>query len=162
MKRIPLTQGKFALVDDQDYDFLMQWKWYACYIHKTHYAKRSVRIGLKTIRIRMHREILKRMRLHIAGKKIDHRDRNGLNNRRSNLRIATNSQNQHNQGIRKNNKSGYKGVTWNKQHNKWQARICINWKEIWLGLFDDKKDAAKAYNEAALKYHGKFAVLNKV
>ena len=162
MKKIKLTQGKFALVDDQDYEFLMQWKWYAeKYYNKLFYAHRHSN-KINYIIIQMHRVIAERMNLDVESKKVDHVDRNGLNNQRNNLRISTNSQSQMNQGIRKDNTSGYKGVSWNRRLKKWHSQICYRHKRIHLGYFDDKEDAARAYNEAAIKYHKEFAVLNNV
>ena len=96
------------------------------------------------------------------GSVIDHIDRNGLNNQRNNLRDSTRSQNNANRGLNKNNTSGYKGVCWNKQKQKWHARIRVNYKYVQLGLFDNIKDAARAYNKAALKYFGEFAWLNPI
>ena len=162
MKQIPLTQGKFALVDDQDYEFLMQWKWCANKNHKTFYGVRGFWNCLKQITVQMHRVIAKRMGLDIKDKKVDHKDRNGLNNQRSNLRIATDSQSNSNQGKRKNNTSGYTGVTEDKRRNKWVANIRVKGKQSFLGIFTNKKDAARAYNEAAIKCRGPFAVLNKI
>ena len=94
--------------------------------------------------------------------RIDHINRNGHDNRIDNLRECTISQNNSNQGVRKDTKSGYKGVVWDKQHNKWRARIIANNKTTFLGRFDCKHDAARAYNEAARMYHGKFAYLNEI
>nr|WP_269140600.1 HNH endonuclease [Proteus terrae] len=91
---------------------------------------------------------------------IDHIDGDKLNNRIENLRICTHNQNQHNQGIRASNKSGYKGVSWMKSVKKWQAQICCNSKVTHLGLYTNKIEAAKAYDEAAKKLHGDFAWLN--
>jgi hypothetical protein len=110
----------------------------------------------------MHQAIAERMHLNIKDKKVDHKDRNGLNNQRSNLRIATDSQSNSNQGKRKNNTSGYTGVTEDKRRNKWVANIRVKGKQSFLGIFTNKKDAARAYNEAAIKCRGPFAVLNKI
>lgn len=96
------------------------------------------------------------------GKLIDHKDRNKLNNRKSNFRFCTYAQNLRNGGMRKNNTSGYKGVFEIKQSKKWRAVIKVNRKNIHLGHFTDKLEAAKAYNVAALIHHGVFACLNKV
>ena len=93
---------------------------------------------------------------------IDHKDRNPLNCLDNNLRFCTVSENNQNNTIRKDNKSGQKGVAWHKLMKKWQAKININGKRILLGFFDKIEDAARAYNVAAIKYHGEFAVLNKV
>lgn len=92
---------------------------------------------------------------------IDHIDGNKLNNAISNLREATQQQNLCNQSKPKHNTSGYKGVTWNKQMSKWQAQIKNNKKLVYLGLYHDKWNAAVAYNEAAVKYHGPYAKLNE-
>ncbi len=88
---------------------------------------------------------------------IDHRDTDGLNNKWENLREATPTQNRCNRGTQKNNKSGYKGVSWHKKAQKWVVYICINKKSYNLGLFENIQDAHAAYKAAALKYHGEFA-----
>lgn len=160
MKKIPLTQGKFTIVDDCDYEFLMQWKWY---YHKSRSEEQGYvahRIN-KTKIIWMHRVILERMG-HKDFVKSDHINRNKLNNRRCNLRPATSHQSSCNRNKRRDNTSGYIGVTWCKRYKKWYAYINRNRKHIHLGYYDDPKEAAKVYNKAALKYHGKFAVLNEV
>lgn len=91
---------------------------------------------------------------------IDHIDGNRLNNQKSNLRYATSSQNKANRGPRKDNKSGYKGVSWHKQRKKWTARIKNGSKYEHLGLFQNKIDAAKTYNIKAIEYYGSYAWLN--
>jgi hypothetical protein len=155
MKQISLTQDKFALVDDQDYGFLMQWKWYALMPNKVFYAVRCVWKNSKTIL--MHQIIAKRMGLK---GNIDHKDTDGLNNQRINLRVATKSQNGANHGINKTNTTGYKGV-W-KVRQRFRAGIMLNQKSIHLGYYSTLEEAAKAYNKAALEYFGKFARLNDV
>ena len=90
----------------------------------------------------------------------DHINGDRLDNRKINLRICTRSQNNMNKGIQKNNNSGFKGVVFFK--GKWMAHIQINNRNIYLGVFDNIKDAAQAYNEAAIRYHKRFAVLNKI
>lgn len=107
----------------------------------------------------LHRIIAERMEFHISDQ-IDHIDGNKLNNQRNNLRSATSSQNAINSKKPKNNTSGYKGVSWSKKSKKWRAQICFEGKQIHLGFFDDSKDAANAYDKAALKYFGEFARLN--
>lgn len=96
------------------------------------------------------------------GMSIDHINGDKSDNRKSNLRICTNSENLRNRGSQSNNTSGYKGVSWSKELKKWRTQICINKKHIHVGLFKDKIEAAKAYNEAAIKYHGEFAKLNEI
>ena len=154
-KEIKLTQGKVAIVDDADFEYLNQFKWYA----NNNYAVRCFTVSKNKVnRILMHREIMKISK----GLIIDHIDRNGLNNQKNNLRICTNSQNLMNRCKNINNTSGFKGVVYNKLDKKYRAKIYFNSKCISLGCYIDPKDAAKAYNEAALKYHGEFANLNKI
>jgi hypothetical protein len=157
MKKIPLTQGKFALVDDSDFKWLNQWKWFALKTRHTYYAARSLHMSSGTTRpIYMHREITK----PLGGLMVDHISRDGLDNRKCNLRQATGTQNQANRGRIKNSKSGYKGVTWNKIHNKWHTKIGHKGKTIWIGRFSCLIKAARAYDIAAIKYYGDFAGLN--
>lgn len=151
MKSITLTQNKFALVDDEDYIFLMQWKWR----YKNGYAMTG---GKKTKLIRMHRLLLQTPQ----GYDTDHVNCNKLDNRRENLRICTSAQNKMNNQIRSDNKSGYKGVSFCSNRNKWQAFICVNKKSLYLGLYDDKKEAARAYNNAAAENYGEYARINDV
>jgi hypothetical protein len=154
MKTINLTQNKVILVDDEDYDFLNQWKWY----FNNGYAIRLIwnHKSKKIEHIYMHRVILNTG----IGMDTDHLNHNGLDNRKANLRVATRSQNQANRVISKNNTSGYKGVIWNKQKNKWQAQIKINRKLKVLGFYQSSKNAALAYNIATVGYFGKFSKTN--
>jgi len=96
------------------------------------------------------------------GYEIDHKDRDSLNNRLNNLRFCTRAQNVHNRERNRNNTSGYIGVFWDNADKKWRAKIWVNGKAIHLGNFSIKEDAARAYNAAAIFYHGEFAVLNDV
>jgi hypothetical protein len=99
----------------------------------------------------------------IAGKlEIDHINKNRLDNRKKNLRFCTRSENLYNKTTNKNNTSGYKGVVWDNQRRKWCASISIERRRINLGFFQNKEEAAKVYNEAALKYHGEFASVNDI
>jgi hypothetical protein len=153
MKEIPLTQGKVALVDDGDYGLVIQHKWYAAELKRHWYAVRS---GQNHRMIFLHREIMNAS----AGVQVDHINGNGLDCRRENLRLCTPAENNRNSSKPRSNTSGYKGVTWHKRGAKWQAAISWNRKSIHLGLFSDPETAARAYDEAARKYHGAFAKTN--
>jgi hypothetical protein len=148
-----LTAGGFAIVDQDDYQKLAGYPWQL-------YENKSG--NLYAIRfdngrfIKMHRVIMNAP----AGKIVDHRNHEGLDNTKRNLRFATISQNNCNVKITKNCSSKYKGVCRRKGRNKWHACISYNCKKIHLGYFDNEEDAARAYDEAAKIYHGEFAVLN--
>jgi hypothetical protein len=159
VKEIKLTQGKVALVDDTDYEWLNQWRWYARKNNNAWYASRhSARDeNNKQSTILMHRVILGVTDPKVQ---IDHDDTNGLNNQRYNLREASHSQNQHNQRIKAGGTSKYKGVSWNERQKKWKVSIRKNKVQIHVGCFCDEIDAAIAYNKAAIIYHGEFARLN--
>lgn len=161
-KEILLTQGMAAIVDDEDYDYLNQWKWYyrKSKGKKTGYALRNQSIGYgKQKNIQMHRVILG---YSGATLQVDHINSNGLDNRKANLRLCTPNGNIQNQGLRICNKTGFKGVYFRKDLKKWQVHITSDRKRIHLGYHEDKEAAALAYNEAALKYHGEFARLNNI
>lgn len=156
--QIPLTQGKFAIVDDIDAD-LANFKWYAAKSRNTFYANRTMLKNEKKIAIQMHRLILQRIHqenFH-SNEKCDHINGDGLDNRRCNLRISSIQENSRNQKINKRNKSGYKGVFWDKTYKKWKAQIRTKDKSKHLGYFDNPKEAYEAYKRAAIKYHGEFA-----
>lgn len=157
MREIHLTQGKIALVDDEDYEELSQYKWRACLWHRVWYAIRhTTRNGVKT-NTSMHRHLMKAGR----GTRVDHRDGNGLNNQRGNLRFATAQQNQHNRRSKwKNASSKFKGVYWHGAAKKWRAQITISRRHIHLGVFKTEKAAAEAYDHAAQELYGEFVVLN--
>jgi hypothetical protein len=149
MKEIKLSQGKVALVDDEDYDYLNQWKWHTVFKSNNRmYAAHKSGI---------HSTFMHRVIMNTPSNKItDHIDHNGLNNQRSNLRVCTVAQNQMNKkpyGVSK-----YLGVAFVK--GKFRSQIRGGGKYRYLGVFNDEKQAALAYNEAAKKYHGEFANLN--
>ncbi len=152
MKKIQLTQGKVALVDDEDFEKLSVFKWYAHWNGGKWYAVRSS--NGKQKRFYMHREILN-ITIGIQG---DHRSGDGLDNRRENLRFCTNQQNAFNQkNPHKDNKLGIKGVRRCEDRKKFQARIKIDGKQIHLGCFNVMGDADSAYRIAEEKYFGEFA-----
>jgi hypothetical protein len=158
MKEISLTQGKVALVDDEDFEYLSQWKWFAnrkCHIW---YAKKWYRNGSHKTTVSMH-VIL--MNTH-GGKEVDHIDGNGLNNQKNNLRICTHQENTRNARLYKNSTSGFKGVTFFRKNNCWRARIQVNGIGYHLGLFKSPIEAAKIYNKMATQYFGEFARLNVI
>lgn len=147
---IPLNNGRFAIVDSADYEKLTRYNW-------------SVRISPEYAmrmenrkNVYMHNEIMH----PLSGLIVDHKNHNGLNNTRENLRLATKSQNSCNQKKRPGRSSKYKGVCFNKRFGKWGASIKFQRKCTFLGYFINEIDAAMAYDEAARKYHGEFAVLN--
>lgn len=163
MKQIPISQrknakhvGLFAQVDDEDYDFLMQWKWTAFKAGNTFYAKRNQKTGNKINNVFMHRVILGVTNPKILG---DHKDKNGLNCQRSNLRVANYSQNAANKIAL--GKSKYLGVSvYENRKSKYRATITKDGNTMNLGYFMEEIDAAKAYNKAALEHHKKFSNLN--
>ncbi len=156
-KEIPLTQGKVAIVDDEDYERLMEYKW--CYSSTIGYAVSRTYVGGKKKVLLMHRFILNAP----PDKVTDHINHNKLDNRKSNLRICSSSENNRNMPInRANNKSGYRGVYWSKSRKKWIANIRFNNKPIYLGIFDNKHDAARMYNFWAVDLFGEYANLNVI
>jgi hypothetical protein len=154
-REIPLTQGKVALVDDADFEYLNQWTWSAKKHRKTFYAVRypSRRYGKRNF-IFMHRLIMNTP----DDMETDHVDRDGLNNQRHNLRICTRAQNSHNIGKLSTNTSGYKGVC--KDRASWKARLIKNGKYVLNKCFYTAEEAARAYDKAAKEHFGEFAFLN--
>ena len=153
MKEIQLSRGMVALVDDEDFESLNQYKWHALQHRNTFYASRYSRVDSKQKYIRMHGEIMN-------GSGIDHIDHNGLNNQKSNLRFCTNSENAMNRIKMRNTSSIYKGVTFHKPNKKWMAQIKINGNKTHIGMFTSEIEAAKAYNAKAIELFLEFANLN--
>jgi hypothetical protein len=149
---IPLTRGQFAIVDAEDYPRLSKYIWFAEGRPGSFYAVRKEN-GKS---IKMHRQILNAPD-HLV---VDHIDHNGLNNRKSNLRVCTFAENCRNLRSSRHKTSKYKGVCWNRKLKKWAAAIRCNNKTYHLGYFKDEIEAAKVYDKAAHKYHGDFASLN--
>jgi len=167
-KHISLTQGKVAIVDDDDYEWLSQWKWYAYKGALSWYAARNVqreRGTQRQIRITMHRQILGLKQ--DDGKETDHINNKGVDNRRANIRICTHQQNSSNKKKRSWHKgtlptSQYKGVCWSKSNQKWHSQLVINGKHAHLGFYNDEIEAAKAYNDEAIRRFDNFAQINVI
>lgn len=173
MKQIPLTQGQFALVDDEDFDLISKFKWHITKNKnaRTMYAETNKK-GVK--HTKMHRLIMGCVKGD--GKMIDHKDGNGLNNQRSNLRFCTHSENMRNIKSARGSSSKYLGVCFfihSTIHNtstgpkmysypRWKSRIVIDGKAVHVGTFKTENEAAIAYNKAAEKHYGEFARLNVI
>ena len=163
MKKIALTQGQFALVDDEDFERINKHKWM---LHSAGYSNRSCWKGdIKTTEF-MHRVIMEAK----FGDIIDHKNHNKLDNRKRNLRIVSPSQNCFNQSVHKRNKSGYKGVCkwWVRKKNgdelstPWRAFYKKDGKQIHIGSFKTAREAAMAYNDVILKERGEYAFVNEL
>lgn len=150
----PKYPNTFTLLDDADFDWASQWKWHPNKNRGTFYVER---VGPGGVPLKLHRELLK----PAPGLFVDHRDGNGLNNQRENLRAATRAQNS--QNVRKQAVKGasqFKGL-WRK-NSRWAATIYWNGKSKYLGSYLTEIEAALAYNKAALEMHGEFAHLNQI
>ena len=164
MKEIKLTKGQVALVDDEDYESVAKYKWQASLscTGRTWYASRTVTMSGKRTMIRLHQVILSAP----SGFHVDHKNRNGLDCRRSNLRLATRCGNAANRSLRSDNTSGFKGVY--RKHNPafagrkycWAAQIRHNYKYSCIGYFKTAEEAARAYDVKAREFFGEFAWLN--
>jgi hypothetical protein len=154
-REIPLTQGKVALVDEADYGALSLFNWFAekAYGGRIWYAARGVGSGARQRLVRMHAVLLGQR----PDCEPDHRNGNGLDNRRQNLRWATGSQQMANRRFAPG-ASGYRGVY--RNNGRWMAQFGFNKRNIYCGTFGTPLEAAHAYNEKAQAYHGEFAVLN--
>lgn len=160
MKKITLTQGKFAIIDDEYFELVSRYKWKCDKGHNLNYARHIYwdKKLKKYKSILMHRLIMKLIdpKIHI-----DHVDNDGLNNQKSNLRICTVSQNAMNKRkIKQIFTSKFKGVSWSKHAKKWRAQLRIDSILKHLGYFKIEEQAAIAYDQAAKKYFGEFAKFN--
>lgn len=162
---LELSQGQKTIINTSDYDKIKNIRWFA---YRSRTAKTFYVIGNLPRRdhpegkqkgVKLHRFLFD---LDDPKTTVDHKDGNGLNNIRENLRVCTQLQNSRNYPIPHNNTSGYKGVSWNKIRKKWQAKISVCGVRKSMGYYDDPKDAAIAYNHGALEYHNEFANLNVV
>lgn len=158
--KIPLTRGEYAIVDECDVEFLQQWNWYVWESPEgMKYAKRNIRYSpfVRTHDIKMHRVVAERWGILTTTKLIvDHKNLNGLDNRTGNLRIATFSQNMANKRVRKDSRSGVRGVNFHKKTGKWQSSLMVNGVRHYLGLRDTPEEAAELYAEASAKLHKEF------
>jgi len=149
---VPLTKGEFAVIDLEDVELVNKWNWYC----DTGYAVRKYRVNGEQFRVRMHR-VINQTPEHLQ---TDHINLNKLDNRKSNLRNATASQNSRNQEKNTNNKTGYKGVSWVSKRKRFKASILARGKSKSLGYFKCPIKAAKAYDKKALEVFGEYAYLN--
>lgn len=145
----PLEQGHFAVVDDESYTMLIQYRWFRS---TRGYAVCNLAVGVTG---HMHKMVLP------FGSTVDHRSRNKLDNRKTNLRFCNHSQNGANQEIRVSNGTGFKGVVWDKARNKYRAQIQVNQRMKNLGRFSTPEEAAAAYDRAAITAWGEFALTNQ-
>lgn len=155
-RKVPLTQGKYALVDIEDFYRVCGYKWYACKSSRTYYASRIDTSGRRKRHVSMHRMIIGAPEYL----QVDHINGNGLDNRKCNLRLATAAQNSRNRRRTGGRSSRYKGVSFIKSKNRYVAEITFNGRRMSLGHFESEIDAARAYDKAAKKYHKEFASLN--
>lgn len=154
--KIPLPHGQFVLVDAQNFEWLNKRKWHTSGNPNYLYALRNGRVGERPSKISMHREIM----CPLDGFYIDHRNGDGLDNRKCNLRIVTHAENMMNRKPSKSLTGKYKGIY--PHQGKWRAEIKRNGKKYYLGVHETEEQAAKAYNRGALIHHGEFAYLNPV
>lgn len=158
MKLIPLSQGKCAMVDDEDFERVSQYKWRYWSNKRNEYAQTHVYRNGKRTTIKLHSFIMQPPK----GVWVDHIDRNGLNCTRLNMRYATRSENRRNTCMRADNCSGFRGVSFEGRARKWKAQIGHNGRNISLGYYATPEAAAHAYDKAATKLHGAFATLNNI
>lgn len=155
---ILLHSGEITVIDADDWPLVKPYRWYALHTDRTTYAHTNRTVDGRSIPS----NLLHRMLLNAkSGEFVDHKDHNGLNNRRTNLRACTQTQNNGNARLSRANTSGYRGVYWHKGCRKWCARIKVDYKYRTLGSFSDPWTAAQIYNTAATKIWGEFAYQNE-
>lgn len=155
MKEIPLTQGKVAMVDDEDFEYLSKNKWFCAKGRNTFYAQR--RDGKNGPIIHMHRLIMNTS----INKEVDHIDCNGLNNQKVNLRNCTRIENSYNSRMKSTNQNKVKGISFAKWANMYRVQLKTNGKRIHVGYFKTIFEASSAYNKHVLQTRGAFAKINK-
>lgn len=152
---LPLTRGKSVLIDEEDLPLISQYRWNAARRHRNWYA---VGNGSDQKSVYMHRLLLGA----ITGQVVDHRNSNGLDNRRINLRLCSSQQNGQNGRRHSDSTVPYKGIRKNPNSQQWSGIITVNYRQISLGTYPTMEEAALAYNDAAIHYFGEFARLNNV
>ncbi len=154
MKYIELTKGEKAIVDDIDFEYLNKLNWSFSNGYAAKKLKGNKNLFMHTLIVNCPKNM-----------KVDHKNGDGLDNRKKNLRVCTQAQNIANQKVRSDNLSGYKGVSffkYGKRIRRWVAKITVNYSQKHLGYFYTEKEAAIAYNKGAKKYFGEFAKLNSL
>ena len=154
--KIPLTKGYEALIDAEDADRVLAFKWHTIGpSYGNVYAQTSLKAGGKRSAVMMHRLVMDAQ----DGQMVDHKNGIGIDNRKSNLRFASPSQNSMNlhtiRGL-----SPYRGVSWSKRYEKWQCSISKEGRRIFIGRYSDEVEAAMAYDRVAIEIHGEFAAIN--
>jgi hypothetical protein len=157
MKELKLTKGYVAIVDDEDFEIVSQWHWSATKCCDKVYARRTQRYGNKKVQVYLHRYL---MNIHLCDKTVfcDHKDRDTMNNQKSNLRVCTAAENQRNKTKKRNGMHKYMGVSAN--HKRFSASLSLNGKRVYIGTYDTQEEAAIAYNKKKIEVHGDFVNLN--